>query len=99
MFIKLECRHCGEVIEVEEINLIQEPELYRNCSLCSYKLEVKNLDEIVKFDIYKKAEAYLNKWVTEMGLEGCIELVERHKDQSCYRIYKEILEKRGLKIK
>jgi len=99
MLIKLECRHCGEVIEVEEINLIQEPEMYRNCFLCSYKMEVRNLDEVVKFDIYKKAENYLNEWIQKLGLEGCIELIERHKNQACYRIYREILEKRGFKVK
>jgi len=55
-----------------------------------------NFEEIIKFDIYKRAEEYLNKWFNELGIEATIEILERNKDQACYRIYKELLQERGL---
>jgi len=55
-----------------------------------------NFEEIIKFDIYKRAEEYLNKWFNELGIEYTLEMLERNKTQATYRIYKELLQKRGL---
>jgi hypothetical protein len=99
MLIKLECRHCGEVIEVEEINLIQEPEMYRNCSLCSYKMEVMNLDELIKFDVETQIKMNINKWLKELGGDETLSLIQRNKNQACYRLYKEEMIKRGFIVK
>lgn len=45
------------------------------------------------------AEEHLNKWVNEIGWDNTLDLIKRNKDQACYRIYKELLEKRGFKIR
>ena len=97
--IKLKCKQCKYEYEITEQEMIDNGELHRFCLLCGGENEIKNLNEILEKDIYIRAEEYINQWIKELGLEGCIELVERNKDQSCYRIYKEILEKRGFKIK
>lgn len=101
--IKLICVNdvCKYSYEVSEKELTEYPEYHKKCLICGNQLKVteESLNEVVKKDLYTQAEDYINKWSAEMGLEGCMELIERHKDQSCYRIYKEILEKRGLKIK
>jgi hypothetical protein len=99
MLIKLECRHCGEIIEVEEINLIQEPEMYRNCPLCSYKMEVVNLDELVKFDVETQIKMNINKWLKELGGDETLSLIQRNKNQACYRLYKEEMIRRGFIVK
>lgn len=94
--INLKCSNCNFVYLVSEKDITD----YGNfCIICGNKLQVDNLDEVVKKDIYQRAEEYINTWVKELGLEGCIELLERNKNQACYRIYKEILEKRGFKIR
>jgi len=97
--IKLQCKHCKYQYEITEAELKDDGELHRYCLMCGGEIEVLNLKEIVEQDLYKQAEAYLKKWIKEMGIEGCIELIERNNDQACYRIYKDILEKRGFKLK
>jgi len=97
MFIKFYCKN-GHYYEIEELKLLAEPQNHRYCC-CGEKLSIFNLNDIMENDINIRAEKYINEWIKELGIEGCIELIERNKDQSCYRIYKEILEKRGFKLK
>ena len=97
--VKLKCKHCKYEYAITEAEIIEDGILHKYCFLCGGEIEVLNLNEIMEKDLYKRAEEYITKWTAEFGLEGCIELVERNKNQACYRIYKEILEKRGFKIK
>jgi hypothetical protein len=101
--IRLKCisENCEYSYEISENELTEYGQYHKRCLICVSKLKVakESLEEIIKKDLYTHAEEYINKWITELGLEGCIELVERNCEQSCYRIYKEILEKRGLKLK
>jgi len=98
MKIKFYCKnHCADFEKTEEE--LKSEKVITHCAFCGEKLRIMNLDEVVKQDIYTQAKEYLDRWVRELGLEGCIELVERHKNQACYRIYKEILKERGFKLK
>jgi hypothetical protein len=97
MIIKFYCKK-GHYSEIEEAKLIAEPQSHRYC-YCGEKLSISNLEDIVEKDIYIRAEEYINKWLKEIGGDETLSLVQRNKNQSCYRIYKEILEKRGFKIK
>jgi D-alanine-D-alanine ligase-like ATP-grasp enzyme len=97
--IKLKCKKCLYQYEITEAELIDNGELHTHCLLCGGENEVLNLGEIVEKDFYQRAENYLNKWFKEIGIEATLEMIERNKNQACYRIYKEILEKRGFKIK
>lgn len=94
--IKLTCTICNYSYSVSEGELLDNPELHQVCLLCGAKLFIENLEEIVKEDIYKRAENYLNKWFAENGIEGTLEILERNKTQPTYKIYVEILRKRGL---
>ena len=98
--IKLRCKLCKFSFEVSEKEFIEYPEAYKDCYIsCGGENEVVNLDEIVEKDIYTRAEEYINKWFKEIGIEATIEMCERNREQSCFRIYRKILESKGFKIK
>jgi len=99
MIIKFTCNnHCAD-FQKDEIELISESRSQRFCAFCGEKLTITNLDEIVAYDIDKRAEEYINKWLKEMGGDETLSLVQRHVSHSCYRIYKEILQRKGFIIK
>ena len=97
MIIKFYCKN-GHYYEVDEAKLIAEPQSHRYC-YCGEKLSISNLEDIVKKDLYTQAEEYINRWIKEIGGDETLSLVQRHRDQSCYRIYKEILQRKGFIIK
>jgi hypothetical protein len=101
--IKLICKNteCAYSYEVSEKELEEYGQYHQKCLICGSKLEVEkqSLQELVKQDLYERASAYLYEWGRRLGLEGMLEMIERNKNQACYRIYKDILEKRGIKIK
>ncbi len=103
MKIKLRCsnENCNYCYEVSELELEEFGQYHKKCLICGSKLEVtkESLNEIVEKDLYTQANELLNKWVNEIGWDNTLDLIKRHKDQPCYRIYKDILEKRGFKIK
>lgn len=103
MMIKLICvnAECKFSYEVSEKELTEYPGYHKNCLVCGSKLEVakESLNEIVEKDLYTQANELLDKWVKEIGWDNTIDLIKRHIDQPCYRIYKDILGKRGFKIK
>ena len=102
MLIELKCinENCSFFYSVSEKEFLEYGKIYHsNCMICGSKLEVDNLKEIVEKDLYQRAEDYINKWVVEIGWDRTLDLIQRNKEQSCYRIYKEILEKRGFKIR
>lgn len=99
--IRLKCINretCGYFYEVTETEFKEHEQSHKFCLICGSKMEVDNLDEIVKKDIYIKAEEYINTWVAKSGWDNTIDLIKRNREQGCYRIYKEILEKKGFKI-
>lgn len=102
MLIKLKCisEVCEYCIEVSEKELLDNPQYYKRCLVCNSVLEItkESLKGIVNNDLYKRAEEYINKWVKEIGWDETLSLIQRNKDQSCYRIYKEILLKKGFKL-
>jgi len=103
MDITLKCsnKECSYGYKVSEKELEEYGETYHSkCLICGSKLEIVqgSINDLVKFELFKRAEEHLYKWFNQLGLEGTLELVERHSNQACYRIYKELLEKRGFKI-
>lgn len=101
--IKLICVNdeCKYSYLVSESELTEYPGYHKKCLVCGSQLEVakESLNEIVEKDLYTQANELLDKWVKEIGWDNTIDLIKRHKDQPYYRIYKEILEKRGFNIK
>jgi len=90
------CNYCYKVTPKE---LENNPQYHSNCLICGSLLKVDNLKEIITKNLYERAEEYINKWVSELGWDRTLDLIAKNKEQACYRIYKEILEKRGFKIK
>lgn len=103
MLIHLKCLNpdCYFNYEVTEKELIDNPQYHKNCLICGSKLDFteESIEEIVKNNIYERAENYVKQWVSEIGWDNVLDLISRNKNQSCYKIYKEILEKRGFKLK
>jgi hypothetical protein len=98
MKVKFYCdNHCGD-FEKDEQELRETAQSFRYCPYCGLKLKIKNLEEIIEDDLYKRAEEYLNTWLNTLGIEGTIELINRNKDYSCSKIYIELLQKKGLKL-
>jgi hypothetical protein len=99
--IKLKCVNdkCGFSYEVTKAELEEYSQYHKYCMICGSLLKVDNLEEIIEKDIGCRAEEHLNKWVAEIGWDNTLDLIKRNKDQACYRIYKELLEKRGFKLK
>jgi DNA-directed RNA polymerase subunit RPC12/RpoP len=93
MIVILKCQKCGYEYEKKEEDINIDDVI---CKYCSGRMGVINLKEIVEKDLFVQAEQYINKWFNTLGIEGTIELIERNKNQACYRIYQDILRKRGL---
>jgi len=100
MLIGLKCSNdiCGYAYDIAEGEFLENPKAHTNCLVCGSQLKVTNLDEIIKTDIYKKAENNIDKWVKEIGWDNTLDMIQRNKNQACYRIYCEILSKIGFKI-
>ena len=99
MTINFKCKKCGNEIHIpeEEIDNIDKNVIF--CEFCGDKMEIINLEEIVKKDINTKIKGNINKWVNLIGWDNVIDLIQRNKEQACYRLYKEELERRGFKLK
>jgi len=99
--IKLRCSNpkCQYKYKITPDELKDNGELHTHCLFCGFKIEVTNLSEVIDRDLNIQIKQYIDKWIKSEGIEGCIELVERNKNQACYRLYKEELEKRGFKVK
>lgn len=101
--IKLVCQNteCKYSYRVSENELLEYSQYHKKCLICGSLLKVSDecVKEIVVKNLYQKAEANINKWFKELGGDNTLDLIARNKDNSCYRIYKEILEKKGFKIK
>jgi hypothetical protein len=100
--IKLKCcnEKCAFSYSVSEVELKEYGKQYHErCMICGSKLIIDNLDKIIEKDIGCRAEEHLNKWVAEIGWDNTLDLIKRNKDQACYRIYVEILRKKGFILK
>lgn len=98
MIIKFFCdKHCQDFERTEEQLMELKP--ITHCPFCGQKLHIMNLQEIVSADIETKINNYLTQWFAQYGIEGTLEMLERHKDQPSFRLYKVELEKRGFKLK
>jgi hypothetical protein len=101
--IKLICinEECKYSYRVSENELKEYSQYHEKCLICGSKLKVaeESINEIVKKDLYERAENNINKWFKELGGDNTLDLIARNKSNACYRIYKEILQKRGFKIK
>jgi hypothetical protein len=101
--IRLKCLNdiCGYSYEVTQKELEDNSQYYKLCLLCKSKLEIakESLEEIIEKDLYTRAEEYINIWVAEIGWDNVLDLLARNKTQSCYRIYAEILRKKGFILK
>jgi hypothetical protein len=92
---------CKYSYDVSEKELTEYSGYHKKCLICGSQLKVtqESLNEIVGKDLYTQANELLDKWVKEIGWDNTIDLIKRHKEQPCYRIYKDILKKRGFNIK
>jgi len=100
--IQLKCTNstCGFSYSVSDKEFLEYGKHYHNkCMICGSKLEISNIKEIIAKSIYDKAKQNIQDWFQKIGIESTIELVERYKNNCCYRIYKEILEQKGFKLK
>ena len=95
MKIKFSCsKHCLDFEKTEEE--LQNEKVITHCPFCGEKLHILNLEEVVKKDIDTEVKDNLKKWFNELGIEGTIELIERHDNLAVQRLYKQELRKRGL---
>lgn len=103
MEIKLICvnENCKYAYTVSENELKEYGQYHKQCLICGSKLVVakESLVEIVKKDLYTKAEEFINKWVSEIGWDRTLDLIKNNDNQACYRIYKDILKKKGFTLK
>ena len=98
--IKLKCsnENCNYCYEVSEAEYKEYAGYHSHCFMCGSQLIV-DLGDVVEKDLYQRAEAYIDKWVAEIGWDNTIDLIKRNDNQACYRIYKEILQKKGFNLK
>lgn len=100
--IKLKCQNpsCAYCYSVSPKELEEYGKLYHNiCMICGKRLDVVNLEEIIKKDIETKVKEYVDLWFKTLGIEYTLEMIERNKNQACYRFYKTELLRRGFKLK
>lgn len=97
--IKLKCSVCHYSYEVSEQEIFDNPQYHNNCLCCGAKNEVENIEELIHNDIFERVEQYINKSVAKIGWDLTLDLIKRNKTQACYRIYKEILAKKGFNLK
>jgi hypothetical protein len=101
--IRLKCvnNDCAYSYEVSEKELEHKPQYHQKCFICDSQLEIckASLNDLVKFELFKRAEEHLNNWLQLMGWDNTLDLIKRNSSQSCYKIYKEILQKKGFNIK
>lgn len=102
--IKLICinNKCEYSYRVTESELTEYPQYHKTCLVCGSKMKIskESLEKIVSADVDTQVKDFINKWFNELGIEGTIEMIERHKNQEvCYRLYKAELERRGFKLK
>ena len=94
MRIKFYCdKHCLDFKKTEEE--LQTERAITHCPFCGDKLHILNLNDIVATDIEIKVKNNIDKWGKELGLEGCIELVERNSNYAISRLYHQELKRRG----
>ncbi len=96
MLLKLICKN-NHRLDVPEENFRENPEWYNYCGICGAKFTLYNTEGIVKQDLQQKAKRNIDLWFKTLGIEYTIEIIERNKNQACYRLYREELERRGLK--
>ena len=96
--IKLKCLNpdCNYIYQVSPVELEDNPQYHKSCIICGSKIKVDNVEEVVKKDLYDRASELLNSWIRTLGIEGALELCERHKDEATGRIYMELLRKKGI---
>lgn len=99
--IKLVCRNedCEYSIEVSEQEFIDNPQYYGRCLCCNALLKIVNLEEVIEMDLYRRAESYINDWAAKFGWDYTLDMIQRNKSNACYRIYRDILRKRGFNVK
>lgn len=99
--IKLKCSNisCNYIYEVTQKELEDNPQYHRACLICGSKLQVDNLEEIVRLDVEQRVKDYVDLWFRTLGADYTLEMIERHRDLAVYRLYKDEIERRGLKLK
>lgn len=97
MTIKFFCDN-GHWFHKTEQELRQEAHSCRFC-WCGEKLHIKNVEEVIIFDLEERVKNNIDKYFKELGIEGTIELIERNNNSYCYKLYKSELERRGFKLK
>lgn len=101
--IKLVCvnEDCAYSYEVSSKELENNPQYHTKCLMCHSKLEVakESIQELIKKGIDEKVKDYIDKWLAELGGDETLSLLQRHKNQACYRLYADEMRRRGFIIK
>jgi len=101
--IKLMCVNevCKYSYQVSENELKEYGQYHKNCLICGSQLKItqESLDEVVKLDIEQRVKENIDKWLKEIGGDETLSLIQRNKNQACYRLYKEEMIKRGFIVK
>jgi len=95
MKIKFTCLRCGYTFEKNEQDVIDQHQSFRYCH-CGGKLSISNLEEIVSQDISIQIKNNTSKYLSENGIEGAIELIERITESEIKKLYQDELRKRGI---
>jgi len=94
--IKLECKQCHYSYEVIEYEFIENTFMHKYCYLrCGGENEIINLEEVLTTDIETTIKNNIIKWGRELGIEGCIELIERNNTYAIQRLYLQELKRKG----
>lgn len=96
MIIQFRCTQCENTFDKEEFEILEQGQSFRFCDICGGKISIINLNEILKDDLDKRVKINLNRYMSQLGIEGCIEMVQRNQNLPCTRLYINILKEKGL---
>ena len=96
--IRLKCsnEYCNYCYQISEKEMLDNAHYHHKCIICHSKLMVDNVEELLAQDIEQQAEENLQQYITEYGLEGAIELIERSPLNGVRGLYMRKLRERGL---
>jgi len=99
MIIKFYCDN-GHWFTKTDAELREEKQSQRFCNLCGKKLHIEqqSLENVITFDLEEQIKNNIDSSVAKIGWDNTLDIIQRNKNQACYRLYKIELEKRGFKI-
>jgi len=98
MIIKFKCSNefCDVQYEKESEDISHAE---RICWKCGSKLNIMIYTNEMTTCIEKQVKDNVDRWFKTEGIEGTIEMIERHSHDAVARLYEQELRRRGLKLK